>query len=156
MKKEGGMATMDVKEIVKQAAQQEDKAHKFYTDALKFVKDAAARIWIKELADEELKHKKMLQKLDVSKIKQFKPAKIQDLHITEYLVDKDVHEIKDFQDVLIVAMKKEQKSYNFYVSMAKSSDNPEMKNLCKILAQEELKHKHDLELYYDDNVYQWD
>ena len=150
------MATMDVKEIVKQAAQQEDKAHKFYTDALKFVKDAAARIWIKELADEELKHKEMLQKLDVSKIKQFKPAKIHDLHITEYLVDKDVHEIKDFQDVLIVAMKKEQKSYNFYVSMAKSSDNPEMKNLCKILAQEELKHKHKLELYYDDNVYQWD
>ena len=98
----------------------------------------------------------MLQKFDASKIKQFKPAKIQDLHITEYLVDKDVHEIKDFQDVLIVAMKKEQKSYNFYVSMAKSSDNPEMKKLCKMLAQEELKHKHKLELYYDDNVYLWD
>ena len=32
------MATMDVKEIVKQAAQQEEKAYKFYTDALKFVK----------------------------------------------------------------------------------------------------------------------
>src|SRR3989304_650406 len=97
------MATMDVKEIVKQAAQQEDKAHKFYKDALKFVKDAAARIWIKELADEELKHKEMLQKLDVSKIKQFKPAKIQDLHITEYLVDKDVHEIKEiFSNMKVV------------------------------------------------------
>lgn len=150
------MATMDVKEIVKQAAQQEDKAYKFYMDALKFVKDPASQLWLKELATEELKHKEMLQKFDVSKIKQFKPAKIQDLHITEYLVDKDIHEIKDFQDVLIVAMKKEQKSYNFYVSMAKSSDNPEMKKLCKILAQEELKHKHKLELYYDDNVYQWD
>ncbi len=54
------MATMDVKEIVKQAAQQEEKAYKFYMDALKFVKDAAARVWIKELADEELKHKEML------------------------------------------------------------------------------------------------
>jgi len=51
------MVITDVKEIVKQAAQQEDKAYKFYTDALKFVKDAAARVWIKELADEELKHK---------------------------------------------------------------------------------------------------
>ena len=150
------MVTMDVKEIVKQAAQQEDKAYKFYMDALKFVKDPASQLWLKELAAEELKHKEMLQKFDTSKIKQFKPAKIQDLHITEYLVDKDVHEIKDFQDVLIVAMKKEQKSYNFYVSMAKSSDNPEMKKLCKMLAQEELKHKHKLELYYDDNVYLWD
>lgn len=150
------MATMDVKEIIKQAAQQEEKAYKFYMDALKFVKDPASQLWLKELAAEELKHKEMLQKFDASKIKQFKPAKIQDLHITEYLVDKDIHEIKDFQDVLIVAMKKEQKSYNFYVSMAKSSDNPDMKNLCKTLAQEELKHKHKLELYYDDNVYLWD
>ena len=150
------MATLDVKEIIKQAAEQEDKAYKFYTDALKFVKDAAARLWLKELAGEELKHKEMLLNFDASKVKKFKPDKIQDLHITEYLVDKDVTEIKDFQDVLIVAMKKEQKSYNFYVSMVKSTDDPDIKKLCKILAQEELKHKHKLELYYDDNVYQWD
>src|SRR3972149_8370153 len=122
------------REIVKQAAQQEDKAYKFYMDALKFVKDSASQVWLKELAAEELKHKEMLQKFDASKIKQFKPAKIHDLHITEYLVDKDVHEIKDFQDVLIVAMKK----------------------LCKVLAQEELKHKHKLELYYDDIVFKED
>ena len=150
------MATLDVKEIIKQAAQQEDKAYKFYMDALKFVKDAAAQLWLKELADEEIKHRDLLQNFDTSKVKKFKPEKIQDLHISEYLVDKDISEVKDFQDVLIVAMKKEQKSYNFYVGMAKSTDNPEMKNLCKILAQEELKHKHKLELYYDDNVYQWD
>ncbi len=150
------MVTTDVKEIIKQAAEQEEKAYKFYTDALKFVKDAAARLWIKELAAEELKHKKMLQKFDVSKIRKFKPDKVQDLHIAEYLVDKDVTEIKDFQDVLIVAMKKEQKSYNFYVSMAKSTDNADMKKLCKILAQEELKHKHKIELYYDDIIFKED
>lgn len=150
------MATLDVKEIIKQAAQQEDKAYRFYMDALKFVKDAAAQLWLKELAGEEIKHRDLLQNFDTSKVKKFKPEKIQDLHISEYLVDKDISEVKDFQDVLIVAMKKEQKSYNFYVGMAKSTDNPEMKNLCKILAQEELKHKHKLELYYDDNVYQWD
>lgn len=150
------MATMDVKEIVKQATQQEEMAYKFYTDALKYVKDAAAKVWLKELAGEELKHKEMLQKLDVSKVKQFKPAKIHDLHITEYLVDKDVHEIKDFQDVLIVAMKKEQKAYDFYVGMAKSADSPDMQKICKALAQEELKHKHKLELYYDDVVFKED
>jgi len=136
------MVTTDVKEIIKQAAEQEEKAYKFYTDALKFVKDAAAKLWIKELAAEEVKHKEMLQKFDVSKIRKFKPDKVQDLHIAEYLVDKDITEIKDFQDVLIVAMKKEQKSYNFYVGMAKSADNADIKKLCKVLAQEELKHRH--------------
>ncbi len=150
------MVKMDVKEIIDQAIQQEEKAYKFYNDALKFVKDAAAKLWLKELADEELKHKDLLQKMDVSKVKKFKPEKVHDLHITEYLVDKDVSEVKDFQDVLVVAMKKEQKSYNFYVGMVKSTDNPDLKKICKILAQEELKHKHKLELYYDDNIYQWD
>ncbi|HHT9110611.1 MAG TPA: ferritin family protein [Candidatus Brocadiaceae bacterium] len=150
------MVKMDVKEIINQAIKQEEMAYKFYNDALKFVKDAAAKLWLKELADEELKHKDLLQKMDVSKVKKFKPEKIHDLHITEYLVDKDVSEVKDFQDVLVVAMKKEQKSYNFYVGMVKSTDNPDLKKICKILAQEELKHKHKLELYYDDNIYQWD
>ncbi len=53
-------------------------------------------------------------------------------------------------------MKKEQKSYNFYVGMAKSADSADIKKLCKILAQEELKHKHKLELYYDDIVFKED
>src|SRR5574340_958527 len=98
----------------------------------------------------------MLESFDVSKIKKFKPHKIQDLHITEYLVDKDITEVKDSQDLLIVAMKKEQKSYNFYVSLAQSADSTDMKKLCRILAQEELKHKHKLELYYDDIVFRED
>lgn len=148
--------TMEVKEIIKQAVQQEERAHKFYINSLKTVKDAAAREWIKELAEEELKHKKMLENLDVSKIKNFKPDKVQDLHITEYLVDKDIPEVKDSQDLLIVAMKKEQKSYNFYVGMAKSTSDADIKKLCKVLAQEELKHKHKLELYYDDIVFKED
>ncbi len=150
------MATMDVKEIIKQAAAEEEKAHKFYTNALKLVKDEPSRIWLKELAAEELKHKEMLLKFDVSKIKQFKPTKTHDLHITEYLVDKDISEVKDFQDVLIVAMKKEQKAYHFYVGMSKSADNADIKKLCKILAQEELKHKQKLEQYYDDIVFKED
>jgi len=150
------MATMDVKEIIKQAAAEEEKAHKFYTNALKLVKDEPSRIWLKELAAEELQHKEMLLKFDVSKIKQFKPTEIHDLHITEYLVDKDVSKVKDFQDVLIVAMKKEQKAYHFYVGMSMSADNPDIKKLCKMLAQEELKHKQKLEQYYDDMVFKED
>ncbi len=144
---------MDAKELVAKAAEEEEKSYKFYMDAINLTNDAAAKIWLKELAEEEIKHKEMLQSFDTSKITKFEPGEIQDLHITEFLVDKDVTDIKDFQDVLIVAMKKEQKAYNFYVSMAQSSDNEDMRNLCKILAQEELKHKHKIELYYDDIVF---
>lgn len=144
---------MDVKELITKAAKSEDESYKFYMDAIDLTEDASAKVWLKELAEEEIKHKEMLQNFDTSKITKFEPGKIQDLHITEFLVDKDIADIKDFQDVLIVAMKKEQKAYNFYVSMAQSSNNIEMRDLCKILAQEELKHKHKIELYYDDIVF---
>ena len=144
---------MDVKELIIKAAAEEDKSNKFYMDAIDLTEDTSARLWLKDLAGEELKHKEMLQNFDTSKITKFEPGEIQDLHITEFLIDKDVTDIKDFQDVLIVAMKKEQKAYNFYVSMAQSSDNEDMRNLCKILAQEELKHKHKIELYYDDIIF---
>ncbi len=119
---------MDVKELINRAAEEEDKSYKFYMDAIGLTTDAAAKVWLRELAEEEIKHKDMLLNFDTSKITKFEPGKIQDLHITEFLVDKDVTDIKDFQDVLIVAMKKEQKSYNFYVSMAQSSDNVDMRN----------------------------
>ncbi len=144
---------MDVKELITKAAEEEEKSYKFYMDAIDLTEDAAARLWLKDLAGEEIKHKEMLQSFDTSKIIKFEPGEIQDLHITEFLIDKDVTGIKDFQDVLIVAMKKEQKAYNFYVSMSQSSDNEDMRNLCKILAQEELKHKHKIELYYDDIIF---
>lgn len=144
---------MDVKELINRAAEEEDKSYKFYMNALDITEDAAAKVWLRELAEEEIKHKDMLLNFDTSKITKFEPGKIQDLHITEFLVDKDVTDIRNFQDVLIVAMKKEQKSYNFYVSMAQSSDNVDMRNLCRILAQEELKHKHRIELYYDDIIF---
>ncbi len=144
---------MDVKELINRAAEEEDKSYKFYMNAIDLTKDAAAKVWLRELAEEEIKHKDMLLNFDTSKITKFEPGKMQDLHITEFLVDKDVTDIKDFQDVLIVAMKKEQKSYNFYVSMAQSSDNVDMRDLCRILAQEELKHKHKIELYYDDIIF---
>ncbi|ODS33008.1 MAG: hypothetical protein SCARUB_01827 [Candidatus Scalindua rubra] len=148
-----GVGKMDVKELITEAANREDMSYKFYMDAIDITKDPVAKVWLKELAEEEIKHKEMLQNFDTSKITKFEPGKIQDLHITEFLVDKDVTDISDFQDVLIISMKKEQKAYNLYVSMAQSSDNVDLRNLCKILAQEELKHKHKIELYYDDIIF---
>ena len=144
---------MDVNELIARAAEEEDKSYKFYMDAIDLTEDAAAKIWLKELAEEELKHKEMLQDFDNTKITKFEPGEIQDLRITEFLTDKEVTDIKNFQDVLIVAMKKEQKAYNFYVSMAQSSDSENMKSLCKFLAQEELKHKHKIELSYDEIIF---
>ena len=87
-------------------AAEKNKFYKFYMDAIDLTSDSATKMWLKELVEEELKHKDMLQNFDTAKITKFEPGETQDLHITEYLIDKDVTNINDFQDVLIVAMKK--------------------------------------------------
>lgn len=77
---------MDVKELINMAAE-EDKSYEFYMDAIDLTKDAAAKVWLRELAEEEIKHKDMLLKFDISKITKFEPGKIQNLHITEFSAD---------------------------------------------------------------------
>ncbi len=51
---------MDVKELIINAAE-EDKSYKFYMEAIDLTKDAAAKVWLRELAEEEIKHKDKIE-----------------------------------------------------------------------------------------------
>ncbi len=51
---------MDVKELIINAAE-EDKSYKFYMDAIGLTTDAAAKVWLRELAEEEIKHKDKIE-----------------------------------------------------------------------------------------------
>ncbi len=76
-----------------------------------------------------------------------------DLHISDYLLDKEVAPDSTIQEIMIHAMKKEQKSYEFYKDMAKVVSSIEVKNLFEELAAEELDHKGRIETEYDDVIY---
>ncbi len=60
---------MDLKELIAKASEEEEKSYKFYMDAIDLTEDAAAKLWLKDLAGEELKHKEVLLDFDISKIK---------------------------------------------------------------------------------------
>ncbi|MFH1760720.1 MAG: ferritin family protein, partial [bacterium] len=57
------------------------------------------------------------------------------------------------QDVLIYAIKSEQKAHELYTSLTVLYAEEDEKNLFRKLANEELTHKNDLEKVYDDNIY---
>jgi rubrerythrin len=149
------MAFQTLKEILDQAIQNEDEANRFYSQAANIVKDPSAKILLSDFAEIELKHKTILQNFDLSTVDEehhtIKEA--HDYHISDYLLDKEITPDSSIQDIMVHAMKREQKAYQFFKDMAKVVSSVEVRNLFEDLAAEELDHKGKIETEYDDVIY---
>ena len=141
-----------VDEILDFAIGQEEQAAQFYTD----LSGRMDRPWMSKIfsdfAKEEEGHKRKL--LDVKAGKQLAPVEKQviDLKIGDYLVDVEPSPHMDYQQAIILAMKKEKKAFKMYTDLASIADNENVRNLFSALAQEEAKHKLRFEIEYDDFV----
>ena len=144
-----------LKGILDTATKKEIEAYEFYSLALKVVKDISAKELLKEFANIELKHRKILENFDLDKIDEEHHTIKQphDLHISQYLIDTEITQDSTIQDVMVHAMKREQKAYEFYNDMAKIVTSVDVKNLFEELAAEELDHKVRIETDYDDVIY---
>ena len=110
---------------------------------------------LNELAGEEVKHKERLEELlegDTEQIIAAKQDKIEDLKLADYLVAPPLDEDATIQEVLMTAMQREKNSHEFYNLMAGLASEA-AKDLFQFLAQEELGHKHKVEVLYDDIIY---
>jgi rubrerythrin len=142
-----------VDEILDFAIGQEEEAAKFYTD----LSEQMNRPWMskifKEFAREEIGHKNKL--LDIKAGKRLVPVekKVLDLKIGDYLVDVDPAGGKlDYQQALVLAMKKEKKAFKMYTDLAAVAGDENLEAVFLSLAQEEAKHKLRFEVEYDDFV----
>jgi rubrerythrin len=110
---------------------------------------------MKELAEEELRHAELLKGLKAKGLtkQDWYPKRVPNLMISEYLASPGTVEGAGLQETLILAMKREQQSVEFYSKMMGVMRDKAAKHLCERLVQEELKHKLKLEIYYDDLFY---
>jgi rubrerythrin len=138
-------------DIVREAIRKEADAATFYQMASERAKPGADKMF-KELAEEERGHKKMLEELDVAKLKRFHLSEVPDLKISDYLEDIPYSRDMDYPDILRYAMKSEEKSRNFYLRSAETCGDPDLRKLFQMLAQEEGKHKLRFEEMYEDDV----
>lgn len=148
--------TITVDDIIRLAIEKEENAYKLYSGILNKISDPGAKAMISQLAQEELEHKEALKKLDKKKLKKVAPKKIEDLKIAEFLKDRTITETSNLQDVLVFAMKREKEAYEFYSKFAQEVTDTGLKKVLESFAQQELKHKRDIETFYDDVIYQED
>jgi len=138
-------------DIVREAMRKEADAATFYEMASERAKPGVDKMF-KELAEEERGHKKMLEELDVTRLKSQQFDEVTDLNIGEYLEDIPYSNDMDYPEILRYAIKSEEKSHNLYLRSAEKCQDPDLKKLFQMLAQEEAKHKLKFEKMYEDDV----
>jgi len=149
------MVQDELSELLEAALYREIASQAFYEAGQQRTDDPGAIALMKELAEEELHHIEYLRSLkekDWTSRKYDRKA-VTDLGISDYLTGSDKLDGAGLQDTLIFAMKREQHALEFYSKMANALRSERAKTLCEKLVQEELKHKHKLEAFYDDLFY---
>jgi len=110
------------------------------------------RKMFEDFAREEQEHKAKL--LRVKQSGKFEPAtgQILDLKIGDYLVDTEPVPDMDYQQALILAIKREAAAIKLYSDLASVAPDEDLRRLLLTLSEEETKHKHRFEVEYDDHI----
>lgn len=141
-------------EVIGFALEREDEACLFYSELSDKTEDPLMRMIFKDFAGEEKRHKHRLENLGSEKgiIRLIKGVAdpVRDLKVAETLEDVKASPGMSFREALVVAMKREEKSYRLYSLIAEMTDEDEVSLLFAGLAREELRHKLRIEEVYED------
>ena len=145
----------NLEEIIDFAIEKEREAAEFYQKISNDEEDfSGSKKMFAEFAAEEQKHEKILQKFKTQGITKSLEAYqlkwITDIKRSDYLVDLDYEQGMPYNEILLLAMKREEKALKLYNDFLDQADTDEGKKLFKVLCQEEAKHKLALETIYDD------
>jgi rubrerythrin len=148
-----------LEEILRQAIRFEEESYALYSNAAKSSDIADAVTMLEELAQQELMHKRKLQRLQEEGVADLAPmvktSEAQDLKLAEHLqIPSKLDEEADLQDVLLLAMQREKNTREFYLRLDELTDDGAAKALFGLLAEEELQHKNWVESLYERLVYQ--
>ena len=145
-----------VDDVVAFAIEKEEKAMDFYQKCADRAKNTGIKKFFVEMVAEEAGHCKMLKDLDRGHLADIKLSKVEDLRISDYLVDVKFKDDLTYQEALTLAMKKEQKAHDFYVAWQNKCMHDKTAKLFEMLANEEMKHKRKIETVYDEEILTWD
>jgi rubrerythrin len=146
------MSFNTIQEIIQFAIDKEKDAQTFYRSAASLSQYPGISTLFLELAEEEESHQKLLENIpDPSSLPESSKP-VLDLKISDYLVELKFYKEMKYQEVMILAMKNEEKSLKFYQAWEAKVEDPSQKKLFTHLADEEAKHKYRLESIYDDKI----
>ncbi len=145
-----------MEDVVRFAVEKEEKAMDFYQSCAERAKNPGIRSFFQEMAEEEKRHRDLLLGLDPEGLESVRLEKVEDLRISDYLVDVKFREDLSYQEALTLAMKREEKAHSFYSGWQGKCMHEKTAKLFEMLAKEEMKHKRRIETLYDEEILTWD
>ncbi len=139
-------------DFIEFAIKREEEAIKAYGDIAGIAKTPGLKKLLLDLQEEERNHQKLLQDITKERIESLEIKEVNDLKISDYLVEEPASPDMNFQDLLILAAKKEQKAVDLYSDMESKVSEQELKKLFQFLIQQEKSHKLKLEEEYEKHV----
>ncbi|MFZ2447972.1 MAG: ferritin family protein [Syntrophobacteraceae bacterium] len=143
-------------DVVSFAIEKEEKAMDFYRQCSVRAKNPGIKQFFEEMVQEEQRHRDMLRDLDTLGLDNVKLPAVEDLRISDYMVDIPFKDDLSYQEALTIAMKKEEKAHAFYAAWKGKCASEKTAKLFEVLENEEAKHKRKLENLYDDEILTWD
>jgi rubrerythrin len=140
-----------IQDVIKLATEKEQEAVEFYSKAATIVANPGTRVMLQELAREEEQHVAYLSDIRTGKSaaaagsKPLPPG----MDLSAYLVSEPLSDNSTPQDVMILAIKREDKAIAFYSGQLPVVKGTELLPLFEQLLAWEKEHKERLEAEYD-------
>jgi rubrerythrin len=147
---EMGMRNFTPQQILNRAIGKEVEAKTLYELYARKVQDKQSKKLLQELAQEELGHKQILEKIDPDKPGTFTKPTIAKSEFADFTERAEMTKEATMQEVLRFAIGEEVDAFNFYTSILPFAGDEKTRNLLNRIANEEKKHKQRLEKLYDD------
>jgi rubrerythrin len=144
------MSSNRLSDFLAYAIKNEQEAAALYEKSMAIVKAPAQKQLLKAMSVMERNHEAALKRIAAGEQVElgFKDRSV-DLRLSDYLVDLPLTPESDLEDVVIFAIKAEQKAFELYSALARLEEDPSTRRLLEQLASEEKKHKVDLELQFE-------
>ncbi len=142
--------TDKLREALDYAIAKETEAEAFYKEWAAKVKNPAVEAVFAELAATEHGHMEMLSRITPDEIVARDAGEAMQLDLSEHLVDVEARENMTVQEAMILAMKREEGAVALYERLAQLGG--EASSLFTALANEERKHKGQIEAEYDEHI----
>jgi rubrerythrin len=143
-------------DIIEFAIEKEKEAAQFYMMVSEEESMLGSRRMLAEFAAEEKKHQALLENIGKKGIADGLPEYtfkwIKDIKRSDFMVDMEYQKGMAYNEILMIAMKREEKALKLYNSFLDNAKSEDEKALFKMLCQEEAKHKLTLETMYDDHM----
>ncbi|MHC1744286.1 MAG: ferritin family protein [Syntrophobacteraceae bacterium] len=143
-------------DVINFAIDREIKAMEFYQQCADRAKNPGIKKFFEEMVEEEQRHRDLLKDLNPVDLGEIKLPEVENLKISDYLIEVKFHEGITYQEALTLAMKKEEKAHAFYAAWQTKCMHEKTAKVFELLAKEELKHKRKIETIYDEEILTWD